>query len=395
MIKAQFMESHGITQSDLDSNPNKSDESDTASQSGLQIPTVKRQPGPGEFTDRSLEPFKRPALLPTPESYKRPENEWEYGGKLQRPLTNRNHRPPHHRPHHQTDEVPNFSMSNPRIWQLPIPLPDITRPPPQFNHGAFKPPPPLSSKRSYPPIPPFNAPPPKPPPNERLSTPETLAEGENAAAIHPQQPNITTPIAEKPPSPPETVVRAASPTPSEVSSASSGAKLIVAELYPRRVGSPISPGPFRRTPTPTSSFCNSTTSVDTEPRDEKDGFTKNQRKKYRKRARKEKKEEDMRNGREMTNEEIIKDRHEYLKRCETKKARHTQRRKLQRKNALLALLASASNFEYKARKAEQKAAQIKQQEDQDQRLRDQARVDHAHNLLKAAYKRQEYQEEME
>ena len=102
----------------------------------------------------------------------------------------------------------------------------------------------------------------------------------------------------------------------------------------------------------------------------------------------------MRNGREKTHEEIIKERHEHLKRCETKKSRHTQRRKLQRKNALPALLASASNFDYKARKAEQKAAQIRQQEEQDQRLRDQARVDEAHNLLKQAYKMQKYEAEM-
>ena len=98
------------------------------------------------------------------------------------------------------------------------------------------------------------------------------------------------------------------------------------------------------------------------------------------------------NGIELTDDENIKEKHDELTRHQTKQKNHTKRRKEQRKNALPVLMTTASNFDYKPRKAEEKAARIRNWEEQEKRKEYERKIEEAHLQLRMAYEKKEYKE---
>ena len=415
-LRAQFKSDYGIPSSsdENETQPilrgqsiNQPDENEIAKENQHRPSRPRnRHTGPNEFMDPSLEGYRRPPLLPTPDDYP-PRPQDGYGAKFKRPLTHYRRQypplPPQPNPNFIHGINPNFKTTSPNLWypmpNVSMPMPDVSRPPPQLEHRQHIPAP-LQKDTHNPPKAPFRAPPSHPPTNERPSVPGPLVEGETAEAIHPQhqsQPAHTYRRQQSPSPPPNRrhspiIWREKSPTPSVVSSASSGEKEIVSHLFQRKGEKPISPGPFRRTPTPTPSSEASTTSQESCAEEYVNGNTHNQRKKIRKKGRVDLKFNRMINGIELTDDENIKEKHNELARCQTKQQRHTQKRKEQRKNTLPILKATASNFDYKSRKAEEKAAKIKNWEEQQKREEHERKVEEAHMHLRLAYEKKEYKE---
>ena len=408
-LRAQFKSDYGIPSSSDETDAqstNQPDENETTRENQDRPSRPRtRHTGPNEFMDPSLEPYRRPPLLPTPGDYPpRPLN--GYGAKFKAPLTHyRRHHPPlppQPNPNFVHGINPNFKTTTPNLWypmpNATLPMPDTTRPPPQLKHRPHIPAP-LPTNRHTLPKPPFRAPPSHPPTNERPSVPGPLVEGETAEAIHPQQQPQSTPTnrRQQSPSPPPNrrhspIIWRKSPTPSIVSSASSGEKEIISHLFPQKGVKPSSPGPFRRTPTPTLSSEASTTSQESCAEEHINGNTHNQRKKLRKKNRVDQKFNRMINGIELTDDENIKEKHDELTRHQTKQKNHTKRRKEQRKNALPVLMTTASNFDYKPRKAEEKAARIRNWEEQEKRKEYERKIEEAHLQLRMAYEKKEYKE---